>query len=87
MFELKTDHWGSCWFNKRLSKTSLFMKSSHYLYYHCIFPYVASLALTRLQTNYYDKSLLKQVVSFFMAEGLLSKAECHTEHRSNMQLI
>lgn len=79
MPELKMDHWCSCRFNESLSRKSLFIKWAHYLYYHCIFPYVAALTMTRLQTNYYNKSLLKQDVSFFMAIGPLFRARRQIE--------
>lgn len=86
MPELKMDHWCSCWFNERLSEKPLFIKWAYYLYYLCIFPYVAALTMTRLQTNYYNKSLLKQDVSFFMAIGPLFGARRQTEQSSNTQV-
>lgn len=70
---MKTDHWCSCWFNERPGEKSLFIKGAYYLYYRCIFPYVATLTMTRLQTNYYNKSLLKQDVSFIWLLDLFSE--------------
>ncbi len=33
-------------FNERLGRMSVFIKEAYYHYYHCVFPYVAALAMT-----------------------------------------
>lgn len=86
MPELKLDHWCSCRFNGRLSRKLSFIKWAHYLYYHCIFPYVAALTMTRLKTNYYNKSLLKHNISFFMAIGPRLRPGRQIEQRSNTKV-